>query len=689
VLPEAGPDPTPARAPRVAWIVCLLVLLATSGLGVALGWVHCWRSDYHALALSIPDDTYYFLLPAFRFRDSGFFTFDGIHSTYGFEPLWELVLGALGLITRDREVFLRLALFVPHVLRALTAWVLFITALDARPSRAHPPNLVAGLLAAHLFLLNWPFRDRSTLGMENALYALLLALVLRLCLNARPGQLASNRRSLAAGIAIGLLPLTRLGVPTLAVALAVGVVLARQASARPRWMATGCALVDGAWSLYAFHAFGAVFPVSGAIKLEATLGSFRERGFLDQVPDMLRLTARYLIEALRMSFGWASRFGEGGAARTRILPAILSAVLVASLARRGSRSRGVPMTRRALACAGAATAGMAAVPGLLWGWHEGLFDLYWYIVELPVLVPLVLASTVCVRRTATTILAVVLGALFVTDAVGAARTPSALREPAPHEDWQNVILRATLYANDALALSPAVKVGAHNAGLAGYFSKGTLVNLDGLANNSIFWHTRAGRSRPEYVRNEGIRYLIDPEVVDGLVDGKFAFYRVLHQFPFAPEGTTFDGYDIAETTELPFPAFPVLPGVGGGRVVLKAWSDPPVFGIFRNQNIFLIPGLARSSSIRFETEGHYQELRATAGLWPVDAKGAASGSLTLKVVADGRLVLERVLEERASPVPLVIDVSGIDRVVAEVSGTGTISACLADTRFAMKSSSLP
>jgi hypothetical protein len=73
------PSETSFSFRRIAFILSLV----TVGLSVvgtlAAGYYRCWQSDRLALAASIPDDSYYALLPAWNFSRYGIPTFDGIH----------------------------------------------------------------------------------------------------------------------------------------------------------------------------------------------------------------------------------------------------------------------------------------------------------------------------------------------------------------------------------------------------------------------------------------------------------------------------------------------------------------------------------------------------------------------------------------------------------------------------------
>lgn len=105
--------------PRAALLaLCLLMLealffLRTPLWDLAAGW--------------LSDDAFYYLQPAWLRRDHAGFSFDGMHGTYGFQPLWMLVLSELvAPLAPDRASFLRLALLLGGILHVAVAPLLYL-----------------------------------------------------------------------------------------------------------------------------------------------------------------------------------------------------------------------------------------------------------------------------------------------------------------------------------------------------------------------------------------------------------------------------------------------------------------------------------------------------------------------------------------------------------------------------------
>ena len=76
-----------------------------------------FASDIAYLAADwVKDDAFYYLQPAWQFKQFGFFTFDGINPTYGFHPLWMIIVSLLAAVTSDKAFFFREILFFSSVL---------------------------------------------------------------------------------------------------------------------------------------------------------------------------------------------------------------------------------------------------------------------------------------------------------------------------------------------------------------------------------------------------------------------------------------------------------------------------------------------------------------------------------------------------------------------------------------------
>jgi len=118
------------------------------------------------------DDSYYYFGIAKHAAEDGRFTFDGIHLTNGFQPLWEFVLVGITAVARtlgvsDRYTMVQLYLAVCAALNTLSAWLAFglVDQHLGRGSRASQagrflflwfPGLTVSLLCGMESCVNWP-----------------------------------------------------------------------------------------------------------------------------------------------------------------------------------------------------------------------------------------------------------------------------------------------------------------------------------------------------------------------------------------------------------------------------------------------------------------------------------------------------------------------------------------------------
>ena len=74
------------------------------------------------------------------------------------------------------------------------------------------------------------------------------------------------------------------------------------------------------------------------------------------------------------------------------------------------------------------------------------------------------------------------------------------------DSWASVVMHAGLYLRDAERITESDRVGAFNAGRLGFVLEGRVVNLDGLANDSIRKDFSSWR---DYFAREKITYYCD------------------------------------------------------------------------------------------------------------------------------------------------------------------------------------
>lgn len=438
----------------------------------------------------VPDDAaYYFGIARHAAAGDGL-TFDGINRTNGFQPLWLCVLTA-GFAAHDGspETMFRVGLVLQAALLAAAG-----LSLAGVWRAVHSPGAALAAGAVYLAFVLVPAAN----GMESAVLVLCLALLLRFACGSRAFDGSSVRRAFAFGALLGLAILARLDMIFLAVSIAALSLVPSGAAgetAGARWrrllsIAAGAAVPVAPYLAFNRASFGAVMPVSGAIK-----SSF---------------------PAVALS-GESLMFIGKAAAGSIVLAAIYLAWWIA---RRPGASDGRGRYRRALAALAAAC--------LLHFIHTILF-MRWAVFEWH-FIPYVLFAALLAAEVAEEVLARArasrrpLVAAVAAAAILAAGAFSTFRilDRSPERVWQVAAYRAALWAR--AETSPGDVFAMKDAGTFGYFSERSVINLDGVVNEIAFQDTlREGRLGP-YLRRHGVRYVVQhavwdrPDVVAGTYD---------------------------------------------------------------------------------------------------------------------------------------------------------------------------
>jgi hypothetical protein len=213
----------------------------------------------------VPDDSFFYLQVAKWFPSTHEFTFDGDNPTYGYQPLWQLLLCALAPLLPGRALLFHGVQILCALLHVALGGALFaFTRRLAGPA--------AGVVAALLWTAN-PATMVWCWGLkENALYALLLVaafgrLLALLDTGFRP------RTAAAFGALLGLIVCARLNAVLVAGLLLAALPLARglggglAARLRGAGLALAIALATGApWYVFARFHFGTAMPISATVK---------------------------------------------------------------------------------------------------------------------------------------------------------------------------------------------------------------------------------------------------------------------------------------------------------------------------------------------------------------------------------------------------------------------------------------
>ncbi|MES2464275.1 MAG: hypothetical protein V4671_27250 [Armatimonadota bacterium] len=522
-----------------------------SGFVISNRWYFLLKLDYPALATSVEDDVFYYFQPAWNFREYHYFTFDGIHAMYGFQPLWMLPLVGLSFICPDKEIFLRASLMLASFCFLGAGYYLY------RLLRRYGNPYEAAFATLLFWLANPGVHEIVTRGKENALQCLLLMAAvyhgshtLRIGLSKKADQRLWLRQ-IGLGLLFGLLILCRTNALIVllfygALALVLG---RRQLGGAVSGLArTGlaCAAVILPWAIYAQMQFGTVLPTSGVAKLNnlhamALLPLLRPHellllvrgslnGFAMVMPFVLLLGVLSLV-LLRRQKVHKIQGGRGISALLRrhagvvllLLYGVSNAIITYTVLHPWYEYG--QWYRAPEQCANAALFGIMMVCLLRrMRIRQSLPQIYrWQLVGLT----LIYIGTLA----------------FVTGW----KNIAYVRSTADRKGYLVDVYKASEWIKANIA--PGSRIGSWNCGLLGYLLDGYhVVNLDGLANDLAYLRVSTSgnpASLLNYLSEEKISYLCDADRTDHPDQKYFKLYpmdtaQLLYQ---GQSPVYFDRYD--------------------------------------------------------------------------------------------------------------------------------------------------
>lgn len=455
------------------------------GVGLLVRVLFLAGAGEHAVVAVVPDDAYYYFKVARNIVAGQGATFDGIHATNGYHPLWLGALLPAARVVSDPQLFVRVALGMGVALSFLTAVLLYQLVRRVTESWWVP------LLALILYWLNPRAVVSSLNGLETSLstflFTALLWLTLRIAGFNRQSAIGNRKwDSVALGLLMGLLFLARtdnvffIGAFWLAV---VAFTERGQRLKRGTLMAAAAAALAVPWVAYNWLAFGSPIQVSGLSipYVHHVLYRPEDHGGLFPTLYGLKQFAVMLYEGLR---------GEIGYSRLISFPAVGLSLLIFALAWRkdGVMPRGM---RRAVLVLGGL--GLASLAHLFVHSAIRWYPRPWYFDQLLVLLPLVFALTLAVlerweqSRVPDSRGPQRLGALVVAmlTALAALQTTLSVRTLSRGEwPWAMEMLDSARWLRHNTGKDDVA--AAFNAGIIGYYSDRRVVNLDGAVNNAAY-----------------------------------------------------------------------------------------------------------------------------------------------------------------------------------------------------------
>lgn len=501
----------------------LLACLLLSGLVARL--VFTFGADRMNLLGTLADDGYYYLKIAQNYWQHGALTFDGIHETNGFHPLWQIFLTIGAFFIKDLFIFIQFSMLLNSIVSIVAALVIFTY---VRKLSSH----LAGYLSIALWLVPPLMVRWQLMGMENSVYVFTLVWLLYAAKAMFASRVARGWNVVSSGLAMGFLFLSRTDSALFILILGFLVVL-RSISTRTtihlkQLIASGLvgSVLVIPYLLFNLVVFGDLLSVSGAVKLWIAQRYISDQGGV--------LSKGFLISVWKGISLWPRRIGSAAldTSKTPVVLLLVSLIFVWLLSYLAWRRQSSGTGQRSLL---PRSFGVVEISFLCFVLVHGvvIYTLFsnqliwmpWYfvpqVVFLVVFVPAFALPKGYVgfvfdaaRKAAGSWLRVwnLKGMTYV----GFASLLVIAQLFLGRRMTQQPPLRASSYVVDYQLISwlnanlgRGVKLAAWDAGLLGYFSDNTLVNLDGVVNSRSYFEDYLKASEVgDYIRREGIEMIV-------------------------------------------------------------------------------------------------------------------------------------------------------------------------------------
>ncbi len=470
-------------------------ILATLLIAAALARGYLLTLNIHLLLDRglIQDDAFYYYEIARYFLATGIPSFDGIHPTNGFHPLWQAISIVVFSCWPEGDIPLRIMLGIASLLD-LASIVLVYHILYRLTQNTWATLCGAAILALHgTFIRTW-FN-----GLETALHIFTLLLLLHSYLSIIQKPTATYRQHLLLGFLAATAFLARTDSAVIIVVLFafLYIPLLLQRNFTAPLMATMMALlIVTPWLLWNYLNFGNIVQISGQVKGNVWLIGAHQN---ENLPLYLKI-----LQGI-----WTSIGPIGSVFKKMFIPVtaadmtgyvFLSILLILTYLCRRSSSLFVQQFQSLQPF----FIGII----LLFLYHSGVrqFVRGWY--NAPVLLMLILLLTLqldCLFRKiswkafpALILVSCITGLIFFYSPYAYTKKtqPISSHPGISAAEWLNHHTTAN------------TRIGAANAGILGYYTNRSVINLDGVVNESAF-HARLQNQLHRYIRDSGIHYLAD------------------------------------------------------------------------------------------------------------------------------------------------------------------------------------
>ena len=468
-------------------------------VGLAVGFLFCMFLAWLPLRLTIFrfvfEDSFYYLSVARNLIDGNGSSFDGIHPTNGYHPLWMLVSILLVFPFEAGSVTpFHLLLSVCCVFHVLTAFLIYRTVLLGG-------HRMVAVVAALLWLLNYNVAGIAMCGLETAMFAfLVIATVYSYVL--RRNDLSAGG-SAVVGVMLGLTALARLDGALLGFALAadqlwLGLFRKERLTGLLRRVApmslAGSAIM-APWMVWSYSISGTILPNSHrAVRFWYGPDELLNAGLIKGLIGILVNHAPVMAKIY--GFVPLSSF-------SLVLFAIFCGVLLLGCEK---RMVGLPVVIFVI---------YPIAHTLYYTRYFAPYNRYLYPAHMLIFTVTMTAigCWLLANRNGRIVrpLGVVAGVVVATNLIlsGVDTWKQGTASVRTHSAHWTMFNKALPWIKENV--QPHEKVGAFNSGIYGYLSGRTVVNLDGVMNDSVIPALEEGWMIP-YLYQERITYVVDWEI---------------------------------------------------------------------------------------------------------------------------------------------------------------------------------
>lgn len=437
----------------------------------------------------LPDDAYYYFQLGKQAALGHGSTFDGIHSTNGYHPLWMWInTAAFSVFKATTEQPIRFLLGLTSVLDVAIGGGIFF--LIRRSGRSN----VWALFGTLIYIFNPWAIAQSLNGMESTLANAFLCLSLILGLQFLSSENRQTRWLIALSVTAVCTVLSRIDYALYIAFLGLAVLIKDARKWPVRWYAA--ALIPGGillsiWGAAWMFSFGTIIPQSGFAfsEVNKTLFLYKPRSLLTMlVWSFFQWFRSVELAAHTSGVGWG-------------LWLMLSLFLGKFWLLFRKKWREIPTVPWLVIIMISAFIIYTGLQGAIrWSGRE------WYFTFGMILFPLCFVLVFSTLKMFQSRKGLAIGfATLLTVAMFLWTNP--LLSPR-FSAQQDVILAAKSLQQD---LPADVRVGTFNAGILGFYAIQPVINLDGVVNTSAF-HALRDHEMRDYLEHEQIAYVLDYEI---------------------------------------------------------------------------------------------------------------------------------------------------------------------------------